>query len=74
MGCFQLFQNESRAMESLAERQDIIIDKLEELKSQLVSMKHSMRMCFKPAQPVSKPANMKSNSGFKLKVRRNFEF
>lgn len=37
-------------MTSLAARQDIILDKLKELKGQLETMKASHRVCAKPAQ------------------------
>lgn len=49
-------------MTSLAARQDIILEKLKELKEQLVTMKNNSRMCAKPAQNQSKSANNKNTS------------
>lgn len=47
-------------MTSLAARQDIILEKLKELKDQLVTMKNNSRVCAKPAQnPVNKSAGKK---------------
>lgn len=48
-------------MSSLAARQDIILDKLKELKEQLVTMKNNSRMCFKPPQNQPK-VNSKNNA------------
>lgn len=56
-------------MGSLAARQDIILEKLQELKQQLATMKNSSRMCFKPPQNQPKSATNKSSSAVAPKGR-----
>lgn len=45
------FQDGQSSMEALAARQDIILEKLLELRNQLGTMKKNMRVCAKPPQP-----------------------
>lgn len=44
------FQDGQSSMSLLAARQDIILEKLHDLKEQLVTMKNNSRVCFKPPQ------------------------
>lgn len=53
------FQDGQSSMSLLAARQDIILEKLHDLKEQLVTMKNSSRVCFKPPQNVAKSSGGK---------------
>lgn len=55
------FQDGQSSMSLLAARQDIILEKLHDLKEQLVTMKNSSRVCFKPPQNVAKSSGGKGN-------------
>lgn len=55
-------QDDQSSMNSLAARQEIILEKLNELKNQLVTMKNNSRMCNKPAQFPKGGKNSKSTS------------